>query len=192
MTLDKKKKFPLMDFHFRESSSARVKLLYKNYLPRISQLIISMNGTPEDAKDVFQEALIVIYQKSKDTDFKIHTNLYAYLKQVCKFIWLRKLRKDNFDVLDIKEAEALIPPVYEEDILEKKERQQIISDNLNKLSPDNLTVMDLFFQGKSMKEISIQMGYTESFARLKKYRAKKQLISKLEKDQRFIELKQMR
>ena len=44
--------------------------LYSGY-PKVEKLVLSKGGNKEDAQDVFQEALIVLYRKVNTTDFKL-------------------------------------------------------------------------------------------------------------------------
>ncbi len=37
--------------------------LYKMYFPMVLQLVLNNNGNEDDAKDVFQESVIVLYNK---------------------------------------------------------------------------------------------------------------------------------
>ena len=42
-----------------------IEAIYRDNYNLIQNLIINNNGTEDDARDVFQEALIVLYEKSK-------------------------------------------------------------------------------------------------------------------------------
>ena len=43
------------------NSESVLKRLYGAYFPMVLQLIINNNGTTDDAKDVYQEAIIILY-----------------------------------------------------------------------------------------------------------------------------------
>ena len=66
--------------------------LYKNY-PKVEKLILSKGGSKEDAKDVFQEALIIFYEKVCNTEFKLTSAIGTYLYSVCRFLWKDELIK---------------------------------------------------------------------------------------------------
>ena len=42
-----------------------IEAIYKDNYGLIQNLVINNSGTEDDAKDIFQEALIVLYEKSK-------------------------------------------------------------------------------------------------------------------------------
>ena len=45
----------------------------------VMQLIINNNGTPDDAKDIYQEAIIVLYNKIKKGDFELNSKLKTFI-----------------------------------------------------------------------------------------------------------------
>ena len=45
------------------NSETALKRLYVAYFPMVLQLIINNNGNEDDAKDIYQEAIIVVYNK---------------------------------------------------------------------------------------------------------------------------------
>ncbi|MGJ8591339.1 MAG: RNA polymerase sigma factor [Aquaticitalea sp.] len=55
--------------------------------PKIEKLILSKGGNKQDASDVFQEALIVLYRKLQSSDFVLTSSLYTYLYSVSRYIW---------------------------------------------------------------------------------------------------------
>ncbi|HEY1009614.1 MAG TPA: sigma-70 family RNA polymerase sigma factor, partial [Daejeonella sp.] len=52
-------------FGILNGSKETLNRLYKSYFPMILQMIVSNNGNEDDAKDIFQEAVIVLYSKVK-------------------------------------------------------------------------------------------------------------------------------
>ena len=58
-------------------------------------MIHSNGGRPQDAEDVFQEALIILVGKIRKSDFKLTAKLSTYLFSVCRFLWKDK-RKENY------------------------------------------------------------------------------------------------
>ena len=65
-------------FGILNNSESAIKRLYVAYFPMVMQLIINNNGTPDDAKDIYQEAIIVLYNKIKKGDFELKHNLSGY------------------------------------------------------------------------------------------------------------------
>ena len=67
--------------------------LYEVEFPKIVRLVTKNSGTLDEAKDIFQDALVVLiekaYRKELDLTCSIGTNLYS----ICRNIWLERLRK---------------------------------------------------------------------------------------------------
>ena len=61
--------------------------LYIGYFPMILQFIPNNNGDEDDAKDVYQEGIIVLYNKIKGGDFELSSKLKTYIYSVCRRIW---------------------------------------------------------------------------------------------------------
>ena len=67
--------------------------LYQKYAGKIKAMILKNNGDETDAADVFQEALMSIYQKAKNDSFTLTCPLDAYLYLICKTRWINELKK---------------------------------------------------------------------------------------------------
>ena len=62
---------------------------------RISRKWIIDNSATQDAEDLTQEALIVLYRKSKTEDFILSVKPTTFLMGVVKCLWYKKLRTRN-------------------------------------------------------------------------------------------------
>jgi RNA polymerase sigma factor (sigma-70 family) len=76
----------------RNGNTKVFSLIYNSY-PLIENYILKNNGSKDDAKDIFQNALIVFYQKAKAPEFELTAKLSTYLFAICKNNWLKVLRK---------------------------------------------------------------------------------------------------
>ena len=61
--------------------------LYRAYFPMILQLVISNNGDEDDAKDIFQESVIVLYNKVKGGEFELNSKL-TFSRILKKLNWI--------------------------------------------------------------------------------------------------------
>jgi DNA-directed RNA polymerase specialized sigma24 family protein len=78
--------------------------LYKKAFPVVAKYISRMGGSFDEAKDVFQDALVVYYEKSRASALNNDT---AYLVGTAKHLWLKRYRHneqhvpmDNIDLCD--------------------------------------------------------------------------------------------
>ncbi|GAA4309409.1 sigma-70 family RNA polymerase sigma factor [Compostibacter hankyongensis] len=141
-----------------------VESLYKDYYPVARHLVVSNSGTEDDAKDIFQEALIVLYDKAADPTFELHSRLKTYLYAVCRHLWLKRLHQDQRQVRLTETMEEQVP--VEEALLkhEEADRQfEIMNEALVALGEPCRTLLeDYYLRKSSMQEIMERYGYTNT------------------------------
>ncbi|MBL7963068.1 MAG: sigma-70 family RNA polymerase sigma factor [Flavobacteriales bacterium] len=71
------------------------KTLVKLYahLPKVERMVCSRGGTRADAKDLFQDALIILLGKVKDETFTLTCSIGTYLYAICRNRWQEELRR---------------------------------------------------------------------------------------------------
>jgi DNA-directed RNA polymerase specialized sigma24 family protein len=102
---------PEMNNLIRTTAEDREQLfiaLYKSAFPSVARYISKMGGSFDEAKDIFQDALVIYYEKAAAGSVSIKTNEKAYLLGISKHLWLRKF-KDNvlrspIDGIDLEAA----------------------------------------------------------------------------------------
>jgi len=84
--------------------------LYKNAFPVVARYVNKMGGTFDEAKDVFQDSLVIYYEKSVECSFELKTNEKAYLLGIAKHLWLKQHRDNSkltpIDGLEIESEET--------------------------------------------------------------------------------------
>jgi len=146
--------------------------LYKNYA-QVEKLILSKGGSKEDAKDVFQEALIIFYEKAVKTDFKLTAAISTYLYSVCRFLW-----KDEHVKRKGKKAEDLsFEFSSEEEIefqqaLDREEQFKQLESIITQIGDKCLKLLQLFYyEGLKMADIAKKVGLkSEKIAKNQKYK----------------------
>jgi len=64
--------------------------LYQKAFPLVARYISSMGGSFEEAKDVFQDALVIYYEKLTSGPVELQYSEKAYLLGIAKHLWARK------------------------------------------------------------------------------------------------------
>ncbi len=162
---------------------------YQKNMRYIRRYILQNFGNEQDVQDVFQDTLILIYEKHKAGELVLHSPLRTYFYGVSKNIWRNRLRKNKRMVIteEINEDAEIIDPEVIEDI-ENKEREHVYRKHFLKLSGTCREVLGLLFEGKSMKEIAEITGYSEGYTRKKKFDCKQSLMDVIAKDPLYKEL----
>jgi len=142
--------------------------LYELAFPLVAKFVSKMGGGLEDAKDVFQDALVIFYEKIANSQFVISISQEAYILGISKHLWLRKFNKDYKSVsLDDEEKEISIPPDYFPDSNSLQLMQFL--EQAGKKCMDLLRAF--YYEKHSMKSIAQLLGYsTERSATVQKYK----------------------
>lgn len=159
-------------------SSVVLDKLYKGYFPMILQFILKNNGDENDAKDVYQEAIIILYNKIKQGDFELSSKLKTYIYSVCRRIWLKKLNQKSKQTVNIKDFEDVL--MVEEDVVQHEEADlkfERMKDAMQSLGePCRTIIQDFYLHNLSMQEITEKFGYTNTDnAKTQKYKCLQRL-----------------
>ncbi len=150
-----------------------IELIYKNNFPVIQSLILSNNGSYDDARDIFQEAMIVLYENAKTESFVLTCQIKTYVYSICKRLWLKKLQYNNRFTTQVESLEETVP--VEEDI-ENQERRNadfvIMEKAMGSLGEPCKGLLEAYYlQKKSMQAIADSFGYTNAEnAKTQKYK----------------------
>ncbi|MES2808487.1 MAG: sigma-70 family RNA polymerase sigma factor [Bacteroidota bacterium] len=78
--------------------------LYKTAFPVVARYIARMGGSFDEAKDVFQDALVAYYERSVDPSSALNNDV-GYLIGIAKNLWVKRYRQkslhislDNFEI----------------------------------------------------------------------------------------------
>jgi RNA polymerase sigma factor (sigma-70 family) len=66
--------------------------LYKEIFPKVARYVAAKGGTLEEAKDVFQDSLIILYEKLNDHSPLILKSEKEYIVGVAKNLWIDRYR----------------------------------------------------------------------------------------------------
>lgn len=160
------------------NSSSILKHLYLEYYPMVLNLILSNNGNEDDAKDIYQEAIIVLHGKIKSGDFELSSKLKTFIYSVCRRLWLKKLSQKSRFSGDLKDYEDYLP--VEEDVdlhIERDQQFNHMHEALGGLGePCKTIIEDFYIKNLSMQEICEKFGYTNADnAKTQKYKCLQRL-----------------
>jgi len=73
----------------------RLKQLYKAHYPMVLNLVLTNSGSEQEAKDVYQEAIIHFYERLQQAEFVLVCKIKTYLYAVSKRLWLKRLAEQK-------------------------------------------------------------------------------------------------
>jgi len=147
-----------------EGDRRSIELIYKRHFNMIQTLVINNSGSTDDARDIFQEALIVLYEKVQLGSLELNCQLKTYLFSVCKRLWLKKLQHESRFMSTEIELEPT--PSAEEDMAEHEKRDADY-ERMNKailsLGEPCKSLLEAYYINKlNMQDIALQFGYTNA------------------------------
>lgn len=95
-------------------------LLYKFYYPMVEKFVLRNSGCKEDAEDIFQETLIVLYKKLPTDDFELTSSLKTYIFSISSNLWLKRLRKAKSHLNYLKTTEEEQPVEIRVEIVKER------------------------------------------------------------------------
>jgi RNA polymerase sigma factor (sigma-70 family) len=141
-----------------------VETIYKLYYNMVQTLIINNNGSADDARDVFQETVIVLYEKAKSGSFELNCQLKTYVYSVSRRLWLKKLQQLQKYIPNITGLDETVPVEEEVDSHSQRNSEfQMMEKAMMHLGEPCRSLIEAFYlQKKSMTDIAGHFGYTNA------------------------------
>lgn len=138
--------------------------IYKAYFPMVLQLVMTNSGSEDDAKDIFQESVIVLYDKVKAGTFELNSKLKTFLYSVARRLWLKRLNVKSRSSGNISDFEDVLAVETDLEYHEEKDRQfKQMDAALSHLGEPCKTIIEEFYiNDRSMQEICEAFGYTNA------------------------------
>ncbi len=144
--------------------------LYKKYYRMMTKIVLSNNGTEEEAKDIFQDGLLVFWQKAVRGDLILTSKISTFLYSICLNLWRKELDRKSRLTNEIKDGET-----YQAG--ESEEKVKIVRTCIDELGDTCRKILTYhYFDGMSMQDIADKMEFANAdTAKTKKYKCKKRL-----------------
>ena len=165
--------------------------LVRAYDQSVLRLAMNLLRSPEDARDVYQEAFLRVYRNlhSFRFDCSFHTWLYRIVTNIClDQLRKRKVRKEEPAVVETSDGPVDRMEAFEEDAAEadpersmwNQQLKRKIENALEDLTPRERMVFELrHYQGLRLRNIGEMLGTTEEAAKNCLFRATQKMRSVL-------------
>lgn len=147
-----------------------LEVLYKKYYRMMTQMVIKNSGSEQEAKDIYQEALVVFWQKSVSGNLVLTSKISTYIYSICQNLWRKEL--DRKKRLSSEERDSPEFPTHDQE-----ERAKLINECINQMGDTcRKVLMYYYFDGLSMQDIADKLGFANTnTAKTKKYKCKQKL-----------------
>lgn len=168
------------------------KYLYKEIYPSVLKYILNSNGNDDDAKDVFQEAIIILYRKVCEPGFKLNSTIKTFLFSISKNIWYQKTRSPETLVEDMVKLEEdfSIYGLEDEYSINEKEignslKISLLQKYYKQLDSFCQRILQMFYKGISHNEISKKLKISIELSRSRKKECLKKLLNMISTDPEY-------
>lgn len=147
-----------------KNDSKAVETLYKSHFSMIQHFVLNNNGSFDDARDIFQEAMITLYEKVQSDSFVLSCQIKTYLYSICKHLWLKRLQQmGKYSSPLSAEEESVSVEADLEDFEKKDAAFEIMNRALNSLGePCKGLLEGYYLNKKGMQELAEDFGYTNA------------------------------
>lgn len=157
----------------KKGDNKAFKHLYHVAYGKVENFILTNSGRKEDAKDIFQESIIVVLRKIKEPDFKLTSKISTYVYSINRNLWLKYIRDKMGREVNIIDDEDSPFVLIEDDNAtpEIDAKHEVIRAELETTGePCKTVIMAAYFQKLPHEEIAKILGYTKDFVRIKLFR----------------------
>ncbi len=154
----------------RRNDPATLQALYKAHFPTVRAHVFRNNGSVDDAQDMFQEAIAVLWLKVKEGSLADASDPGAFLFRVAKNKWLDQLRSASHKHMRVVPVDQL-PERAGEDTASTEERIQRLRAVYERMDEKCRNVLGRFyFEQQDLATIAAAMQVEEDSIRTIKYR----------------------
>lgn len=155
----------------RKGDQRLIREIYSKFSRSILHWVLQNNGEAEDAQDLFQDALMAIYDRyANRSDFQLTSSFGALLMTICRRKWYDRLAQKKRDAT-VRNAETAR---YEEEtpeweaaaeILLHQQRQECLSKVFTLLSDQCQKLLTMITAGElSVESIAATLGLANANA----------------------------
>ncbi len=160
----------------KKRNNRAVQFIMDEYFPMIEYMVEKMGGASEDAKDIFQEALIIIITKIDEGAFILTAKFSTYLYAISKNLRLLQQKKDTAAMNYLQNESDLIGKTHFTENYDKELKQKVFKYYFEKMSETCQKVLKLYWLELPIKEIAQRLGKKEGSIKTRKFECKKKLI----------------
>lgn len=177
---------------FKENDNQFLSALYRKFYPVIFRYVSTNNGDENDAKDLIQEAFIIVFKKVKNNEFELNSSFKTYLYSICKNLWLKELRRQRNSGVTLMDIEDVVDTVFDKSFkneYSKNTRYFLYRSHYHNLSEQCRQLLKMSLRKVPYEEIAAKLNIkNSSTARKLRFRCKEILIERIKNDPQYKEM----
>jgi RNA polymerase sigma factor (sigma-70 family) len=168
----------------KEEQNESFALLYNYYFSSVAGYITKNSGSQDDAKDIFQETVIVLLQKIRQPDFVLTSALKTYLYSIAKNLWLKRLRNNKYVAVDDITTSSQETEELSIDFIPERTAEEKVTDWIKKITLNCQQILRaIFIDQESMASVMERMNWkNKHVAANQQYKCIQQVKKEKEKE----------
>lgn len=158
--------------------------LYHSNIAMVRKYVLDNSGRPEDAEDMLQDALIVLWENVCHKNFDLTSKISTYVYSVVRNKWLREINKRKLGkVSELNDTFADDEPIDALKSVIRSEEFKVILRSIERLGPTCRKVLTMFYlEERGMEDIARALHFSNTdVAKAKKWQCKKELEALVKK-----------
>jgi len=152
--------------------------IYRRHTPEVRRWVLQNNGSEADAQDLFQDALMAIYDRYCGTGFQLTGSFGGLLMTICRRKWFDRLKEKTKEI-SVRNTEALRYEeesenadllVQAEEALAHQRQQDGLARAFEQLSDQCRRLLTLLSQNLSVEAVGEQLGLAANAVYQSKHR----------------------
>jgi RNA polymerase sigma factor (sigma-70 family) len=154
----------------KQGDESALDYLYKKNFKMMTKMVINNSGSEDEAKDIYQDALIVFWQKAVSGNLVLSSKISTFIYSICQNLWRKELERKSKLSSEEKDGSEI-------NDVDRRERIEIINNCISQLGETCRKILNYYyFDNMSMNDIAEKMGFANAdTAKTKKYKCKKEL-----------------
>ncbi|HPF94127.1 MAG TPA: hypothetical protein PLV65_09320, partial [Tenuifilaceae bacterium] len=99
-----------------EQDQTALNYLYIKLFPKVKKMILRLGGDYDNANDVFQNAIILLYRKAKNNELNQTIMVEKYVVGICKVVWQKHLSQEKARSIRNEKLKHELSPYEQETI----------------------------------------------------------------------------
>ncbi|MGI9191349.1 MAG: RNA polymerase sigma factor [Chitinophagaceae bacterium] len=155
--------------------SDALQYIYKTIYPTVEKMVFKMNGGTDEAYDIFQDTITIVYEKARRGNLTLSCRFSTYVVAIAKHLWLknRSGKKKNPISVPFEAIEQHLPLAeITQDFQQMENNVALLSRCFQEIGEPCASLLKAFYlQNKTMQAITEEFGYTNADnAKTQKYK----------------------
>ena len=146
------------------NESKAIETIYKQNFNMVQSFVLNNSGSYDEARDIFQEAMIALYEKTKSESFVLTCKINTYVYSICRRLWLKRLQQLGKFSGSVDSFEETVSVEDDLEVHQKRNAEYNIMERaLGSMGEPCKSLLEGYYVKKmDMQALAKEFGYTNA------------------------------